>query len=101
MVVTPYNSVKAGQYLSPVVSTETKQSINLSYTTRDSTRKSQRFNQRYGVDLCANMQLCTAIFPVVVGCCSCSPLSTELSFKFTACGSIKASLQMSLKGYGV
>jgi len=31
MVVTPHNSVKAGHYLSPVVSTETKQSINLSH----------------------------------------------------------------------
>jgi len=101
MVVTPYNSVKDGQYLSPVVSAETKQRTNLSHIklpTHDSTRKRQHFNQRYGVDLSVNKQLCTAIVRVVfvvVGCsllllllaaalsccCCCCPYSTELSLQ--------------------
>jgi hypothetical protein len=65
MVVTQHNSVKAGHYLSPVDSTETKQNINLSHIklpTHDSIKKVQHFNKRYGVDLCVSR----SVFPFVL-----------------------------------
>jgi hypothetical protein len=96
MFVTPYNYVIADQYLSPVVSTETRRRINLSHIqvpAHESWETRQCYNQRYSVVLCVHTQLFTAFVPFVGcyccsllaaaldGCCSCCPFSTELSYQ--------------------